>query len=84
MKRPWTRRELDRGRCSNPDCTEEHDALFLHSRCHLGQGVEVEYNHGVLHIRCRVCKAEVLDVAVATQTPPPRPPRRRPPRRPRP
>lgn len=58
--------ELDRRRCSNPACDHTaHDGLFLHGRCHPRRGVEVEYRAKVLHIRCKICKAKVVDVAVA-------------------
>lgn len=78
--KPLTRRELDASRC-----TVEHEhgeecgggsALFFHSRCHPGAGSEVEYDGGLLTIRCNECKLFVAQIRVAAGNPPPPPPRR--------
>lgn len=54
------------GGCDYPGCDHSlHDGMFLHSRCHLDAGCEVEYKDGTLHIRCVVCKSTILDVVVA-------------------
>lgn len=62
-----SRVELDKAQCAMPGCThEDHESLFLHSRCHPKQGTEVEYKKGILYIRCQVCKKTVTEILVAT------------------
>lgn len=57
-------------RCANPDCTKEHDEVYLHSGCHIGAGVDVVYQKGTrfLHLACRACGKPVCDVAVAEES----------------
>lgn len=78
--RPLTRTQLDTMRCGvdhgGKPCPHDSGPLFIHGRCHMGAGNEVEYRDGVLYIRCRECKAQVVDVAVAPRLVPPKPPRR--------
>jgi len=62
---PLTRAELDVAQCSNPDCTEEHGPLILHSRCHTGVPTWATYEAGVLTITCAECGQEVTAVTVA-------------------
>lgn len=66
-KPPLTRAILDHVRCGIPDCTSEHEGepIYLHGRCHMGAGNEVEYLDGVLSIRCVRCKKEVGRIKVA-------------------
>jgi len=53
------------GGCSSPDCTDPHvKNMFIHGKCHTGAGNEVEYNEGVLHIRCLECKKPIADFPV--------------------
>lgn len=57
---------LDRMMCGSLGCDHtSHDGLYLHPRCHTGQGVEVLYRFGQLEIACRVCKAKVCNVKVS-------------------
>lgn len=68
MSKPFTRADLDHVHCSVPGCTTEHaggNSVFLHGRCHVGAGNEVEYVDGLLHIRCTRCKREVAAIQVA-------------------
>lgn len=66
MSAPLTRLRLDQMRCASPGCThEKHGGLFLHGRCHIGEGNEVEYRDGVLYVRCCVCQRQIVDIQVA-------------------
>jgi hypothetical protein len=65
--RVLTRQELDRQTCGVPGCTHESHAgseLYMHPRCHAGQGLEVCYLEGKLLVMCRVCKKPVASVEV--------------------
>lgn len=64
---PFTVSTLKHLQCQSPDCTHtSHGSLFMHGRCHQGQGNEVEYkDDGVLYVRCRVCKKSVANFKVA-------------------
>lgn len=68
MMKPLSRADLDHMRCKVPGCTTEHaggEPIFLHGRCHIGAGNEIEYVDGLLHIRCRLCKQYVGLIKVA-------------------
>lgn len=76
--RPYTRQELDRGRC-----TVEHEhgeacsgaGLYIHSACHPSAGLSCLYLDGILTFTCRQCDALIVKVRVAGGSPPPPPPR---------
>ena len=68
--KPVTRAQLDHMRCGFEGCTTEHgggESMFLHGRCHMGAGNQVEYVDGLLHIRCARCKAGVALIKVADE-----------------
>lgn len=68
--KPLTRATLDHMRCGIPGCASTHDEaepMFLHGRCHMGAGNEVEYLNGVITVRCRICKKLVVQAKVAEQ-----------------
>lgn len=54
--------------CTVPGCqhTLVH-SLFLHASCHPAAGMRVEYQQGLLRMRCRDCAALVAVVVVAGQ-----------------
>jgi hypothetical protein len=64
------REDLDSVGCTLPGCDHEHhggDGIFLHSKCHLGSGMEVEYVDGKIIVRCLECKNPVATIAVASR-----------------
>lgn len=55
-----TQRDLDRMRCSDPECTIDHgsdQALGIFCRLHRDQGLQVSYTPGagVITLRCPTC-----------------------------
>ena len=67
MSRIYYKEELDKLTCHNPGCDHTaHEGLLLLPRCH-GEGSQVHYEDGELEITCKVCKAPVVKVAVASR-----------------
>jgi len=61
-----TRQELDVATCQNPHCDHtDHKALVLIPRCHQRGGTLVEYQAGVINVRCVVCRSMVATIGVA-------------------
>lgn len=62
-----TQIELDAIGCGNPNCREEHGALFLQSNCHPDDGLYVAYHKatGRLEITCAACQRHMASIAVA-------------------
>jgi hypothetical protein len=61
--------------CDNPLCHHDHSTgLFLVPLCHAGVGVRLDLHAAppglsyaaVAHLRCRRCRASVIEVALAT------------------
>lgn len=42
----------------------EHDALFLHARCHIDSATWTSYHEGVLTIECAECGKVICEIAV--------------------
>jgi hypothetical protein len=66
--KPLTRRELDAQTCDTPGCdhsTHDGDGLYLTGRCHAGAPTQVLYRDGTLTLRCYVCRADIVYIAVA-------------------
>lgn len=59
------RPELDRLRCDEPGCTEEHGPIVLASRCHEDAPMWAVYDEGELCLECAECGESVLTIAVA-------------------
>jgi hypothetical protein len=62
-----TRRQLDRARCADPDCTSPSGcALFLSGNCHAGAPVRVVYTPGLdaLSLSCVICTRPAGVVAI--------------------
>lgn len=57
--------------CGNPECTETHDVLYLHGRCHPTAGtwtiVMPGANH--VHVVCARCEAPIMTLAIAARPP---------------
>ena len=53
--------------CQEPDCKHQaHDEpMYLHQKCHPGDGQYLLYYNGVMKALCKTCKALVQEVAVA-------------------
>lgn len=64
---PLTQTELNAERCSNPECTTEHDELILESQCHPEAPHIVMYHKpsGVLYVLCAQCQRIANSIAVA-------------------
>lgn len=60
------RKDLDRMRCANPDCKEDHGPLYFHGRCHPESPTWTRYENGVLTIECAECRDVITTVVVAT------------------
>lgn len=60
-----TRVDLDKATCDSPDCTEPHEELFFHGRCHPSSATWASYRHGILTVACATCKKTVAKIAVA-------------------
>ena len=67
--KPFTRKELDAAKCTDPSCTHEHDGegLFFNALCHPGEGVTACYKDGILRLECQVCDMPIVDIAVADE-----------------
>jgi hypothetical protein len=63
------RATLDRTRCSDPDCTEDHGRLYLHSNCHPDSATWAVYEDGLLRVECAECEREIVTVRVAGDAP---------------
>ena len=61
--------DLDEVRCQSPGCDhkDHDDGFFLHGRCHMESGMEVQYMDGQLFVRCNTCKTQVAAVAVSSK-----------------
>ena len=59
------RPELDRLRCDEPGCTEEHGPIVLASRCHEDAPMWAVYHGGELRLECAECGEHVLTIGVA-------------------
>lgn len=44
--------------------------MYIHGRCHMSAGMEVEYIDGVLNVRCVECKKPTASIHVATREQP--------------
>ena len=67
-----TRKKLNKWKCSNPGCTEDHSVLFFHSTCHPDTGTWAAYEKatGLLTLVCEACDEPlaVLQIADHAQT----------------
>lgn len=52
--------------CGDPAC--QNGGLFFRSLCHNDVPTWVEYNNGVLTVRCAECDNEIAQVAVGSGT----------------
>ena len=54
--------------CSDPDCTEDHDVLYLHPTCHRNAGTWARFdkNTGELTIECMECERSFVCIKVAS------------------
>ena len=67
--RPCYREDLDAMGCRTPDCNHEASGheIYLHAGCHSDAPPWAEYADGSLVLRCSVCDALVVRIAVASK-----------------
>jgi len=68
--RTLNRKDLDEGRCSDPECLEHHKPangrrIYLNPGCHPGTGYSVHYEKGVLHLECIIYGSPNVNIFVA-------------------
>jgi hypothetical protein len=67
MTHALTRSDLEKVRCSNPDCAGDHSVIFLHPHCHPEASTWASFNKntGALTLECAECETLVASVLVA-------------------
>lgn len=68
---PLTREHLDQTGCGTPNCQHDHTVLYLHARCHPREGTVSSYDKrtGTITVKCKRCKALVVEVLIAEKSP---------------
>jgi hypothetical protein len=58
---------MDQAGCGTPNCTHDHQVLFLRSTCHPGASTDVAYvkRTGTLRILCHRCERLITEIKVA-------------------
>lgn len=52
------------GGCQNPECTDPHNEVVLHSQCHPNAStwVKVDPKRGKLTVACAICDSPIITV----------------------
>ena len=62
------REQLDHATCSTPGCTEKHDVLYVHPKCHPNTPVVILYfADGTIEVSCKRCQAFIVCIAITQE-----------------
>lgn len=59
-----TATDFDAMQCATPNCTDDHDVLYLHGMCHQGSPTWAFYSNGILTIECATCNQKVASIQI--------------------